>query len=81
MSDERPILIAGGGPVGMVTAACLAVEGLPVVVLEADGELSRELRGSTFSDNRTPTRRCQGSAYLRRNRLDCPNNQSQFRRF
>ena len=48
MPGELPILIAGGGPVGMVAAACLAVEGVPVVVLEAEGEFTRELRGSTF---------------------------------
>ena len=48
MVRNDSILIAGGGPVGMVAAACLATEGIPVTLVEADPDLTRELRGSTF---------------------------------
>ena len=43
-----PVIIAGAGPVGMVAAADLIRQNIPVVVLEAGGELSRESRASTF---------------------------------
>src|SRR3954451_10850057 len=47
----RPIdrvLIAGAGPVGLVTAGVLVQCGVPVTVLEAGRALSTESRASTF---------------------------------
>jgi 3-(3-hydroxy-phenyl)propionate hydroxylase len=48
MSQEKPVVIVGAGPVGLVTAAELIRRGVPVTVLEAGPELSGEMRGSTF---------------------------------
>jgi 3-(3-hydroxy-phenyl)propionate hydroxylase len=48
MSLEKPVIIVGAGPVGLVAAAELVRLGVPVVVLEAGAELSGEMRGSTF---------------------------------
>jgi 3-(3-hydroxy-phenyl)propionate hydroxylase len=42
------VLVAGAGPVGLVAAASLVKRGIPVTVIEAEPELVRELRGSTF---------------------------------
>ena len=43
-----PVLIAGAGPVGMVAAASLVRQGIPVTVLEKNSSLSLESRASTF---------------------------------
>jgi 3-(3-hydroxy-phenyl)propionate hydroxylase len=48
MSTPLPVLIAGAGPVGLVAAAALHRQGVPVVVLEAEAALPQELRASTF---------------------------------
>jgi 3-(3-hydroxy-phenyl)propionate hydroxylase len=45
---EKRVLIAGAGPVGLVAAASLVRQGIPVTVFEASDELSRESRASTF---------------------------------
>lgn len=45
--DER-VLIAGAGPVGLAAAAALVRRDVPVTVLEAGADLSRESRASTF---------------------------------
>jgi len=45
--DQR-VLIAGAGPVGLVAAAHLVRQGVPVTVLESGSELSTESRASTF---------------------------------
>ena len=42
------VLIAGAGPVGLVTAGVLVQRGVPVTVLEAGSALSTESRASTF---------------------------------
>ena len=42
------VLIAGAGPVGLVTAGVLVKRGVPVTVLEAGSALSTESRASTF---------------------------------
>ena len=47
MSEHR-VLIAGAGSVGLVAAAQLVKNGVPVTVLEAGGELASESRASTF---------------------------------
>jgi 3-(3-hydroxy-phenyl)propionate hydroxylase len=44
----RRILIAGAGPVGLVAAAALAEEGIPVTIVEAERDLPDDLRASTF---------------------------------
>ena len=47
MAGQR-ILVAGAGPVGLVAAAALANEGIPVTIVEAERELPDDLRASTF---------------------------------
>ncbi len=42
------VLVAGAGPVGLVAAAHLVRNGVPVTVLEAGADLSLESRASTF---------------------------------
>jgi 3-(3-hydroxy-phenyl)propionate hydroxylase len=49
MSNAKlPVIIAGAGPVGMVAAADLVRQNIPVLVLEKHGELGSESRASTF---------------------------------
>jgi 3-(3-hydroxy-phenyl)propionate hydroxylase len=47
MSSEKPILIAGGGPVGCITALALARQGLPVHVFEAEDKVNEMPRAAT----------------------------------
>lgn len=47
MYEER-VFVAGAGPVGLVAAARLVAEGIPVTVFEAGSDLSKESRASTF---------------------------------
>jgi len=47
MSADR-VIVVGAGPVGLVAAACLVAEGIPVTVVEAQRELPDDLRASTF---------------------------------
>src|SRR5689334_4322956 len=42
------VVISGGGPVGLCLALLLAEQKIDVVVLEAEAELVRDLRASTF---------------------------------
>jgi 3-(3-hydroxy-phenyl)propionate hydroxylase len=46
-SSERPILVAGGGPVGAVAALALARQGLPVQVFEAESRVNDAPRAAT----------------------------------
>lgn len=48
MPETKPVLIVGAGPVGLVAAASLLREGIPVLVLEAGPVISQEMRASTF---------------------------------
>src|SRR6201992_842576 len=49
MSGSKfPVIVAGAGPVGMVAAADLVRQGIPVLVLEKNDQLSSESRASTF---------------------------------
>jgi 3-(3-hydroxy-phenyl)propionate hydroxylase len=48
MTTEDRVFITGAGPVGLSAAAALVRQGVPVTVFEGAGELSRELRASTF---------------------------------
>jgi 3-(3-hydroxy-phenyl)propionate hydroxylase len=45
---DAPIAIVGAGPVGLVLALRLATLGVPCIVLEAEPDISEELRASTF---------------------------------
>ena len=47
MTEDR-VFIAGAGPVGLVAAARLVAQGVPVTVFEMGEDLSRESRASTF---------------------------------
>ena len=47
MHSDRPILIAGGGPVGVITALALARQNIPVHVLEADARVNDRPRAAT----------------------------------
>jgi 3-(3-hydroxy-phenyl)propionate hydroxylase len=48
ITSEKPILIAGAGPVGLSLALALARAGIPAEVFEADAELNSQIRASTF---------------------------------
>lgn len=47
MNNDR-VIVVGAGPVGLTAAMLLAEQEIPVVLLEADRELSDDLRASTF---------------------------------
>ena len=47
MPDRNRVIIVGAGPVGLVSAVCLARAGVPSIVLEASPETPRDLRAST----------------------------------
>ncbi len=46
--SKGPVVVVGGGPVGMVAAASLARLGVPVVLIEAEDEPKTDWRASTF---------------------------------
>jgi 3-(3-hydroxy-phenyl)propionate hydroxylase len=46
--SERPILIAGGGPVGLIAALALARQGIAVQVFEADDRVNDAPRAATI---------------------------------
>ena len=45
--SPRPILIAGGGPVGVIAALAIARQGLPVQVFEAEAKVNEMPRAAT----------------------------------
>jgi 3-(3-hydroxy-phenyl)propionate hydroxylase len=47
LSEQQPILIAGGGPVGLIAALALARQGLPVHVFEAESKVNDAPRAAT----------------------------------
>jgi len=48
MSEKLPVVIAGAGPTGLMCALALARQGVPVVVCEAESNLTHDLRAGTF---------------------------------
>src|SRR6266480_6850380 len=46
-AGQRPVLIAGGGPVGCIAALALARQGIPVHVLEAEPRVDDSPRAAT----------------------------------
>ena len=46
--NDLPVLIAGGGPVGVITALALAQRGIPVRLFEAEAEVNDAPRASTL---------------------------------
>ena len=44
----KPVLIVGGGPVGLTAALCLASARMPVILFEANAAIPEDLRASTF---------------------------------
>lgn len=47
MPNHR-VIVVGAGPVGLVAAAALAAESIPVVIIEAERDLPDGMRASTF---------------------------------
>jgi 2-polyprenyl-6-methoxyphenol hydroxylase-like FAD-dependent oxidoreductase len=47
MPTQRPVLIAGGGPVGVIAALALARQGIPVHVFEAEARVNDSPRAAT----------------------------------
>jgi 3-(3-hydroxy-phenyl)propionate hydroxylase len=45
---ERPVVVAGAGPTGLMCALALGRRGVPVIVLEAEPALAHDLRAGTF---------------------------------
>ena len=45
---DAEVIISGGGPVGLCLAALLTAQKVAVVVLEAEDDVLRDLRASTF---------------------------------
>jgi 3-(3-hydroxy-phenyl)propionate hydroxylase len=46
--EQRRVIVAGAGPAGLVAAAYLAGEGIPVTIVEQARDLPDDLRASTF---------------------------------
>ena len=47
-TDLKPVIVAGAGPAGLIAAAALIQEGIPVVLCEKHAELNRASKASTF---------------------------------
>ncbi len=48
VTPEQRVFIAGAGPIGLVAAACLVRQGVPVTVFEGASALATQSRASTF---------------------------------
>jgi hypothetical protein len=47
-TGDAAVIVAGGGPVGLCVALLLAEQAIPVTVVEAEPDIVRDLRASTF---------------------------------
>src|SRR5262245_5518467 len=47
LAPDRPVLIAGGGPVGVIAALALARQDIPVHVVEAEARVNDSPRAAT----------------------------------
>jgi 3-(3-hydroxy-phenyl)propionate hydroxylase len=47
MPNEESVIVAGGGPVGVMAALAAARAGFRVILLEAAGEVDRNPRAAT----------------------------------
>ena len=47
-ANVKPVVVIGGGPIGLTTALGLVHYGMPVIVLEEDAELSRDTKAGTL---------------------------------
>jgi 3-(3-hydroxy-phenyl)propionate hydroxylase len=48
MAKSDPVIIVGAGPAGLTTALSLALQKVPVIVLESEPKLPRDLRAGSF---------------------------------
>jgi 3-(3-hydroxy-phenyl)propionate hydroxylase len=48
MAVREPVIIVGAGPAGLTVALSLALQNVPVVVLESEPKLPRDLRAGSF---------------------------------
>jgi 3-(3-hydroxy-phenyl)propionate hydroxylase len=48
MTSQKPVVIAGAGPTGLMCALALARQDVPVVVCEAETSLTHDLRAGSF---------------------------------
>jgi 3-(3-hydroxy-phenyl)propionate hydroxylase len=48
MAKRDPVIIVGAGPAGLTTALSLALQKVPVIVLEVESKLPRDLRAGSF---------------------------------
>ena len=48
MPQPKRVIIVGAGPVGLIAALVLARQDIPVLVLEAEPALTRDLRAGSF---------------------------------
>src|SRR5690348_6458635 len=48
MAAHEPVIIVGAGPAGLTVALSLALQDVPVVVLESEPKLPRDLRAGSF---------------------------------
>jgi 3-(3-hydroxy-phenyl)propionate hydroxylase len=48
MAARGPVIVVGAGPAGLTVALSLTLQGVPVIVLESEPELPRDLRAGSF---------------------------------
>jgi 3-(3-hydroxy-phenyl)propionate hydroxylase len=48
MTERKPVIIAGAGPTGLMCALALRAQNIPVVLLEGEPALTKDLRAGSF---------------------------------